>query len=257
MYKKILISVIALFSICGYAIAEPTDFPHGVTTGTQSQKSSAGYTIEEGDAYIQDDLYVNGDFQSTDGFMTYRDMFNDLEALSVTKNFNTDVATTTLVAAATTYTGALITQPTNPMNIVAEVTFADGESTTTVTGTLYIVGVNARGESATETLTISTTQATGAVAFASITSLTWTITAITGRETTTNASLQCGNGTKVGLSNDIQAAGDIIQVIYDDSGTSADDASYTLNTTYDTIIFGTTNDGTTDVGTVVYKVKKR
>lgn len=198
-----------------------------------------------------------GEPVSSGGMINVRDVFNDLEALSVTKNMNFSISTATLVSATTSPVD--ITQPTNPMNLVAEVSFATGETTTTVVGTLLITGVDARGNAATETLNISTTQATGSISFASITSLAWTVTQVSGRENATieNALLQVGNGTKVGLSNDISAATDIIQVFYDDSGTSADDAGYTLSTTYDTIIFSTTNDGTTDVGTVVYKATSR
>lgn len=193
----------------------------------------------------------------TEGLIIARDVFNDMPAPSDNGYFDVDMATETLIAAATSYTGGLITQPFASINVTAKVAFDTGVATTTVAGTLVITGVNSRGATTTETLTISTTNATGNVAWASITSLAWTITSITGRSDNTEASMQVGPGGKLGLSNDLYATGDVLSVMFDDSGTTAVDSTYTASATYNTIDTTTAGDGTSDVVTVLYKVRQK
>lgn len=198
-----------------------------------------------------EDAYIEGSLECASGILNCRDVFNDVPAPSNNGYFDSAISTTALVSATTTFAHTTL-YPYPSTNVTAVCTFADGVSTTTVAGSLVITGYNARGVAVTEPLTISTNNATGTVALSRITSLAWTITSITGRSSTTNASLQVGPGQLLGLSNNIIASGDIISVIFDDSGTSTVDTTYTLNTTYDTIDTTTTGDGTTDVVTVVY-----
>lgn len=248
--KKHMLGILLMFIPCAIfaAIGEMW------SVGSNTAGDDAATVDSSGNMNVKNNLTVTGTLTVDGGLVNARDVFNDVPAASDNGYFDVDIATTALVAAATTYTGTKITQPYKSINVTAVCTFDLGVATTTVAGSLVTTGVNARGVPTTETLAISTTNATGNVAWSSITSLAWTITSITGREYAMNASLQVGPGLKLGLSNAIAAADDVLGVMFDDSGTTTNDTTYTASTTYNTIQTTTAGDGTTDNITVVYTV---
>jgi len=202
-----------------------------------------------------DTEFGDGTIYVREGIINSEQVIIDLADTSATAFQNaTSVSTTTLVASATTYTLAKgdFTNIIYPRNVIAKVDFAAGVATTTVTGTCLITGTDARGNAQTETLTISTTSVTGDRAYNSITSITWTVTAISGRTNTGNALLDVGSGNKIGLRNNITAAGDIQKVIEAGALTT----TYTLSTTYDTITFVNAGDGSKDYH-ILYNVIER
>jgi hypothetical protein len=176
----------------------------------------------------------------------------DPAAASATAYANTSISTATLILGTTELTLAKgdYTDIITPRNVALKVSFATGAATTTVVGNCVITGTNARGLAAEETITISTTSAAGNVAWRTITSVEWTVTSITGRETANNALLQLGSGTKIGLPNDAVYTADIEKVNEAGSLTT----TYTLDLTYDTITFVNAPDGSKDY-TVWQKVR--
>lgn len=192
------------------------------------------------------------------GMINVRDVFNDVPAPSNNGYFDVDIASETLVAATTAYTGTLITQPYDSITLKAIITYDTGVATTTITGTLTIAGYKTNGESLSESVSVSTTVAETNNAFSRITSLSWASVTIVGREDATDASLQVGPGSSLGLSNDIRtgglisAGGDVISAMLDDSGTTTVEAAPSVNATYDTWTPGTAGDGAADVYTIKY-----
>lgn len=228
--KKIVIALIAPLVFGSIALAEPTRFgsDNGVVIGGQSDQGTV--TVGAGQLFV------------TNPTLNAPVIYLAPATASATAYENaTSISTTTLVAGATTLTlaNADYTDIITPRNVVAVVSFAVGKATTTVAGTLLVTGKNQRGESATETLTVSTTSATGSVAWSTITSLKWTITSITGRVDTDNALLDVGSGTKIGLPANLNASTEVLKVIENGSLTT----TYTLSTTYDTITFVNAPDG--------------
>lgn len=171
------------------------------------------------------------------------DTWVDLPATSTaTILATTSISTATLVASGTSYTlaAADYTDVIFPRNLIVDVYFAVGESTSVVTGNLIITGYNQLGKSMSETIAISTTAATGVVAWSTVTNLEFTD--VTATSTSGDASLSVGVGTKIGLSNNIQNSGDILKCIED----GATSTTYTLSTTYETTDFASDPDGSKD-----------
>lgn len=245
MLKKIVSFLLPMLFVYSFAFAgtpDPDRFGHtgGVFIGTLTQERTANITIEQGN------LGIGGKLDVQSGILNVHETFIDIAAASQTAYCDVDISTATLIAATTTQTlaNADYTDIITPRNVTAVVTFDTGVATTTVTGTLTVTGTTTRGTSTTESITVSTTSATGNIAWRTITSLAWSITAISGRADSTEASLQVGSGNKIGLSNDITAAGDVYKVIA--TGALESSSSYTLSTTYDTIDFSDDPDGSSD-----------
>jgi hypothetical protein len=167
----------------------------------------------------------------------------DLSAASTTTIRSTiAIATTTLVANGTSYTlaGGGLTDVIFPRNLVADVYVSSNESTAVITGSLLVTGKNQFGESATETISMSTNSATGVVCWSTITSLVFSgFSVVTD---TPNVSLSVGVGNKIALANNIEETGDIIKVI--EAGATS--TTYVLNTTYDSIDFASDPNATSD-----------
>ncbi len=112
------------------------------------------------------------------------------------------------------------------------------------TATVVVAGKNTRGEAISETITAhenSSTSIPGLNAFSTITSFT-----ITGATVTFNAGyaatsvgFNIGPGTKIGLPADLDSSTEVLKVIENGALSTA----YTLNTTYDTIVFASAPDG--------------
>ena len=174
---------------------------------------------------------------------------------SVTSQANAiAISTTTLVAATSTwllsdggYTDIIV-----PRNISASVTFAAGIATTTVTGKLTVNGLDQFGVSMSEDITLSTNTANGVKAWSTVTSVVWTITAITGRLNTGNALLNLGTGVKIGLPAVITDSNMVLKVIEN----NALSTTYTLDKTYYTITFASAPNGSQNY-TVYCKPQKR
>ena len=175
---------------------------------------------------------------------TYQQVDIDIPTASTTSILATHaIDTTTLTGATTAYTLALgdITDIILPRNLVVDASFSTGEATTTVTGSMVIAGMDQFGISATETLAVSTNSATGAVAWSTLLSLTFSDFVISGASTGT-INLSVGTGNKIALMNNIRTSGDVLKVI--EAGATS--TSYVLNTTYDTIDFATDPDASND-----------
>ena len=252
--KREIIAGIVVAVLAAGAIAEPTRYPGGITIGSQADESSR--QLVTGAA---GDLYVAGNIEATGGILNATEVFFDVAAASTfTYVAGTSalgiVSTTTLVAAGTSYTLAVgdYSNTADPRNVTVAIWLNAGASTTTIVGTLVIAGTDARGNAMTESLTISSQAAvTGNIAWSSITSLTLSITSISPT-TNANAYINIGTGVKVGLANSLAASGDIRKVNEGGSATTG----YTANTTYNTITFENTPDGTREYK-VTYKARSR
>lgn len=154
-------------------------------------------------------------------YKQYADLFMDLLA-----------ASTTAVHAAITGTGAelevdtAITNPDVPRNVSIT-------NSANSTGDVIITGVDAKGNSVTDTITISTGgTAYGIVAFSTVSEITIPATVVNPDTITVGVS------DKLGLSNIIYASGDVYKVKVN----NADDPTIgTVNTTYHTVDCATIN----------------
>lgn len=134
------------------------------------------------------------------------------------------MGSTGVPSATTSITASSLTQPDYPRNVVISYT----TTTTATTGTVTVVGVDARGSSATSLMTVAAISGnqtiTGSVAWASITSFTL--------PTRTEAvTFSVGLGTKLGLPIIPVASSDVFMVTKNNTYTTA----YTVDTTYGTV----------------------
>jgi hypothetical protein len=154
----------------------------GYCGGSSVQKWN--YNVPDGlfDIDSNNDLSLNTgcNLVVDDGLINVHETFITPAAKSATAYFDNDIATTTLIAGATTYTLANgdYTMSEHCRNVTMDVDFATSEATSTFVGTGLITGINTKGAAATETLTLSTNSVTGAVAWSKITSVVITATTI-------------------------------------------------------------------------------
>lgn len=221
------VMLVSLFTSYCFAAAPPAP----------TERSTPWNDITEKGRFIAKDVVASR------GLLSVHETFIDIAAVSTFSYINKLVPITTLTASGTSYTLAKTdyANSVHGRNITVSIFFVTGTSTMTVNGSLVVVGVDMRGNSATETLSISTTAATGNTAWASITSLTIGATSISSSGET-DARINIGRGTKIGLSNNVYVAGDIRKVI----GAAVLDTTYTLSTTIDTIIFTAAPNNTND-----------
>jgi hypothetical protein len=148
-----------------------------------------------------------------------QDIFLDVLA-AATNN----VVTAEDVSAALPITCTIAAQPDVPRTLSWVITHAN------ITAfTLTFVGVNAKGETVTETFTATAWSGETSNAFATLTSVKLTARTGTGATDTLNV----GIGSKLGLSNNLQAATSVIKVTKNKADYPA--ASYTAEATYDTV----------------------
>lgn len=196
----------------------------------------------------------------------------DLPAESATVLLNdVSIATATLVDSGTTYVdgtsgtgkagGMGFTQITYPRNISIDTVFADGESTTTVTGTLTVYGFDNKGVYTNETISVSTNSADGNIAWLWIDTMTLSGMAISGAcgsggiegVAVSTCSIKIGVSDKIGVWGDLRAKDDVYKITagYVDISTRA----YTsTDATYDTIDMSTTGLGQIPSGSLDYRI---
>ncbi len=165
------------------------------------------------------------------------------------------ISTKTLVDGGTTFVqGAAYVAGTNkflqisfPRNIVFDIGFLLGESTTGANGTVLITGKDGRGNSTTETVLVSTGTAAapgiGVKAWSWVDSFDFsgfTISSATGQPqdggavSISTCSLHIGVGSKLGLPYDVRLSTDIIQLTVDYVAYSS--ATWkSINATHDTV----------------------
>ncbi|MFA6358582.1 MAG: hypothetical protein WCY09_08005 [Candidatus Omnitrophota bacterium] len=247
--KKILI-MLALIAF-PLSVFGASHFPNGITVGTIDQETDSGYTVGAGDLLVNDDLF------SGSGLINMKLDWENLAAADTDSLKAVSRSTGTLLAGASTWLLASsdYTDIIMPRNIVI-VDYTVNTGTLTVTASYAIVGTNHRGDTTTETISVSTTTGTtatgtGVVAWASITSITGTYT-VASSSGAGNVRTVVGSGNKIGLLNDITASGDVKKVIED----GATSTTATINTTYDTIDFATDANATYDYS-VIYAPKAK
>jgi hypothetical protein len=232
-----------------------TNFPGGLTTANSAQRAAASRTPGPNDLYVPAAGAAIFDGPTYNYYGQNQELvLVDLSAASNTAFKNTDISTTTLAAAATTFTLAKgdYTDIVFPRNVVIlSSCTTDGDA---YTGIALVTGIDAKGNAATETIVVGTYTAVGVgignVAWSSISSV--RLTTLSAVTTTATLKVQFGSGVKIGLPADIQAAADVYKVIEAGALTT----TYTLNTTYDTITFVNAPDGSRDYH-VFYKFIKR
>lgn len=266
MKKLLILAVTMLTAIVGYCDSDLSGGPTSLNTRPSESQSIAPqitdtYTL--GDAthrykYINSSGTYGGTVQS----------FSIVDLAAATSAYNLNVYVTTTVAkSSTVYAGAPIKQPVQPRNLVASMGYGpdllDAQtpitSMTVVGGQCIVTGIDQNGDTKTETLTVyQTSGVAGNIAFSYITSLAFSMTNLSGFATNntgwTSILLQVGPSTKIGIPGDVNYSDDIIQVNGGTTSGIIDDAAYTLNLQYNTIIFGTVPDGTNDYQ-VIYKNK--
>jgi hypothetical protein len=125
------------------------------------------------------------------------------------------VLSTSAIVGSTATTSVTIPAVSRNLTVVAD--FDVGSDTATMSVTLSVVGVNAKGESATEAISFSTNTGTGDVAWASITSLSITASAYTVSDTATQVTYSVGTGNKLGLVNNLDSFSGVYKVVEDSS----------------------------------------
>ena len=153
-----------------------------------------------------------------------------------------NIATTTLVAGTSAYYAANFTQVDYPRTI--SVTVSSAAAGATLVGTISIVGIDSTGAACTESVTLSTSAtATSNYAFAYLTSITISVTSITGGSGYASMEIAFGIGAKLGLPASINAATDVYVII--ENGVSLS-VSAQANATYNTIDFASDPDASKD-----------
>ena len=246
---KKLIMIVSILVMPLLILAGTSDFPRGLTVATEAEKATADVVPGEGDIYVPGTLEVDGavridgTLDMTSGIVKIHKTWLTVASSATTKHFDIDVTTISLIAGATTVTLAKgdISMAEHPRNVIADIVFATGESTSTYVGSIVITGVDALGESAEETLTLSTNYVVGSVAWSKITQVVITATTITVGDDITSVNIELGTGDKLGLENDITSSGDIYKIVEN----SADvQSGGTINTTYNTYLPATTPNNT-------------
>lgn len=191
---------------------------------------------------VWNDTFFPGGIVTTDGEPAMVTML-DVPASSTAAFTNKSgggivIATATLVASGTSYvdgatgTSNQFTQITYPRNVVCDVEFTTGESTASVSGTLTVSGINSKGVSATDTITVTTNSAAGSVAFAFIDTMVLSGFTISNTATS-NCTIHLGTGEKIGIPGDIRAAADVYKIV--NAGVDLSTSTHAVSTTYNTI----------------------
>lgn len=242
--------VMPLYSAQTSAMPTFTGPQSGMVIGGLDTWTDAGSRdIGPEDLLVGDELIVNN------GIINMPQVFNDVPAEDTESVFNVAIASQTLVDGTSTFTGGSITSPIIPMNLVFVSSAADTvQSALDFACTATIVGTDGRGEAQTEDVIISSDNAASLGAYATVTSIAYSGSTVSTAEG--DVTIKAGLGTILGLSNSIYSSDDVIAAYLDDNGTTTDDDG-TVNTTYNTWTPDTAGDGTTDVYTIIWKVRIR
>lgn len=243
MNKKMLIILATLLLAAGMSWSTPTIYT-SLGVGTEAQVLGATYATGDGDAYVNGDLEVDGQFYATE-IMAKMDTWDNLEIKSTTTLAGAagiTISTGPLNTITTDFAETQFTQTLFPRNVAVSV----DKATVNLNITCVITGLDARGNSVTETLTItsSTVVYYGRRAFSKI-------TAMSLDSTSTNAStdlkINVGTGDWIGLLGDIDATTDVYKAVVQTSTTKADETtSVTVDATYDTWTHSDVPDGEDD-----------
>jgi hypothetical protein len=256
--KRILKSLIALamlfvLPMLGHTTTfQGTCYPSGLSTDTNGDATDTdSYTSRTG--VTNGDVFVKGILESYTGIMQKKDIWLAPEIASATAYKILNISSATIMASATTWTLANTdyTNVITPRNLVFVSSCATTNSAQAMSLSALVTGIDARGNSTTETITFSTTTGTGNIAWSSVTSIKVTATKV-GTGADTNISIDVGSGVKIGLSNSCVASGDMLKVLEN----GAISTTYTLNTTYSTITFASAPNSTQHYQ-VLYKVRTR
>lgn len=150
-----------------------------------------------------------------------------------------EISTPTIVGSTVVASG--ITTPAVPRNLQVVALFDAGNSTTTIAAVLKVEGVNAQGVSDTESISFSTTTATGNKAWASISTFTITASTFTAGGTKTKVTYSIGTENKFGLISGVETVADVYKI--SENKTDVAVSSDRINTTYDTYSPAETPDG--------------
>lgn len=224
-----------------------------------------------GNAMIYGNLVTSGTLSASNGIVNVVQTWIDpVTASSAACQYTPVVSTISLQGAGTTWTTASGKITTNvgvyPRNISVLLeykieTMADN-STTTVVGTCRVIGFDAKGEAADETIHIcSTATLVTMTAFSKITSVNIKMIGTNERRELTgtpqpNISVYIGVGDKFGLANNITTAADVYKISEAGTNIEYDNASVDINTTYDTYDPVTNANASNDY-VVSYKAKSR
>lgn len=180
---------------------------------------------------------ITDQLKVSSGILNVHEYFSDIPTASTTIYTNSGITVSTtniLTVSVTSITANFSSQGDFPRNVVIVSSFSTGNATSTVVGSAIFTGVDVFGLIRNETISFSTNTGTGSVAFASISSVTITASAISG---TSIGSMQIyiGTGNKIGLSAKVQAATDIYKIL--EANADVVIANVTLDTTNNTITF--------------------
>ena len=158
--------------------------------------------------------HVNTELRITTGIVVVHESFQNVPAPSTTSIVNATISTSSLLANGTSFLVRDIVQPGIPRNIVAIASFPFQSATTPVTMTMVVYGTAATGGyfASTETITITTTTATGKIAWAYISKFDITVSSV-GESSHANVRIQIGNGYRIGLANRFESTSDVFKVV--------------------------------------------
>ena len=186
-----------------------------------------------------------GELFASSGIVNVHELFLDLPA-SDSDSYKANgaiITTTTLIGGGTTFRLVDLTQSDACMNAVFRASFTVGGSTSTLSAGATVYGTNCEGSVTEELIPFGTLISSGAgtVAWALISSV--SIISNFNSLVQENVVIYMGRGERIGLSNNINAAGDIYKV----KMTTAIPVSHlTVNTTVNTVEFPTVPDGAID-----------
>lgn len=225
-----------------------------------------------------------GGVSADSGVVAFHESFVDLSSGNVAglRNLGFAISSSTLINGTSTYgSGFAITQPTGaPRNItiyVGSSSIVDGAgggfSTMTLAGSATFYGLDAFGLPVQEMIRFSTTSVSwstqtvtnssdvvryvgiGNVAFAQISSFTVQITSASNGLISGTLVLKIGYGQKIGLSNNVEATGDVYMVTEAGGGNTTLNSLLVINSTFDTVIFSALPNGIDDKQ--LWGIKKR
>jgi hypothetical protein len=213
---------------------------NGVIVGSDTNENTfftaTGSTVTAGQILVYDKLYRYKSYANPSPVIYLAPATASGTAYKVL-----NISSATIMAAATTWTlaSSMYTDIITPRNLVFVSSAATTNTAQVMSLSALVTGVDAKGNSATETITFSTTTGTGNIAWSTITSVVVSATAV-GTGADTNITIDMGSGVKIGLPCDLISSSEVLKV----TENAALSTTYTLSTTYDTITFAAAPDST-------------
>ena len=210
----------------------------GVVIGNQSDETASGLTLGGGDLYVAGQLYTSS------GTVNTEEVFLAPAAANAAFYKNAvSISSATLATGTTVHTN--LQQSETARNATLILTFDVGGSTTTAAATAVLYGFDARGRQKSETIAVSTTSSVGNVPWLYLSSM--TLSGYSGNNQASTVHFSLGTGVKIGLCNDfgtgleVQSGGTVLSDV--ENLVKVSTGSYTMNTTYGTITFATSPNG--------------